>query len=240
MQLKRTILAIGLATAMLSAAPVSSIRADEPKLHAAVVHYIEERKTEFDQIPIERKEKLERLSEYLRNCKSTDKPARFVFVCTHNSRRSHISQLWAAVAAVHYGLTNVETFSGGTESTAFNPRAVAAMERAGLRIEISTPGDNPRYSVSFAQNIDPIVCFSKVYSDNVNPRENFCAVMTCSSADEACPTVKGAVQRVAIPYDDPKVADGTKEERSKYDERTAQICREMLYAFSHASKEPVR
>lgn len=132
---------------------------------------------------------------------------------------------------------NVETFSGGTESTAFNPRAVAAMERAGFKVEIEKAGTNPNYLVSFANDSRPQTCFSKIYSDNANPVADFCAVMTCSSADKSCPSVKGAVKRIAIPYEDPKTADDTQEEVSKYDERSAQICREILYAFSR-SRQP--
>jgi len=211
--------------------PGSRAAGEETALFKELAAFVEKRESEFDRIPIERKEQLEQLSDYLRACQRSGKPARLIFVCTHNSRRSHMSQLWAAVAAVHYGLDNVETFSGGTECTAFNPRAVSAMERAGFKVKIEKAGSNPNYLVSFANDSKPQTCFSKVYSDTPNPIADFCAVMTCSSADKSCPIVKGAVKRIAIPYEDPKVADDTPEESSKYDERSAQICREILYAF---------
>lgn len=214
--------------------PSSPAAGDETALFEELAAFVEKRESEFELIPKDRKEQLEQLSDYLRECQSSGKPARLIFVCTHNSRRSHMSQLWAAVAAVHYGLDNVETFSGGTECTAFNPRAVSAMERAGFKVEIEKAGTNPNYLVSFASASPPQTCFSKVYSDDANPVADFCAVMTCSSADKSCPSVKGAVKRVAIPYEDPKVADDTPEEASKYDERSAQICREILYAFSRS------
>ena len=215
---------------------VASANSQEPKLFDEVAAFIETRESEFDQIPAERKKQLELLSNYLRECHSSGKIARLVFVCTHNSRRSHMSQLWAAVAAVHYGLESVETFSGGTESTAFNPRAIAAMKRAGFQFEMEKAGTNPSYLVSFANSGKPQTCFSKVYSDTVNPDTDFCAIMTCTSADKSCPTVPGAVKRIAIPFEDPKIADGAPEEASKYDERSAQICREILYAFSLANQ----
>lgn len=147
-----------------------------------------------------------------------------------------MSQLWAAVAAVHFRMKNVETFSGGTERTAFNPRAVAAMQRAGFKVQVKEPGDNPTYLVSFADTSEPQVCFSKIYSDVANPVADFCAVMTCSSADKSCPNVKGTVKRIAIPYEDPKIADNTEEEANRYDERSAQISREILYAFFRATQ----
>ncbi|MEM9731475.1 MAG: protein-tyrosine-phosphatase, partial [Myxococcota bacterium] len=128
-------------------------------------------------------------------------------------------------------VSGVAVFSGGTETTAFNPRAVAAMERAGFVIE--TPGgENPRYLVSYADGAEPIACFSKVYDDPVNPSEGFAAVMTCSSADEACPVVQGAAERVSITYEDPKASDDTPEETDTYDARCRQIATEMLFVFS--------
>jgi arsenate reductase len=56
--------------------------------------------------------------------------------------------------------------------------------------------------------------------------------MTCSHADKNCPTVTGASLRIPITFEDPKAADGTAKEAATYDKRSAQIAREMLYAFS--------
>jgi arsenate reductase (thioredoxin) len=234
MRLRQNVFVAGIVAAVPSFISMNDVTATEPTLNRDIAKYVESREAEFDQIPSDRKQQLERLSEYLRRCQTSKEPAHFIFVCTHNSRRSHMSQLWAAVAAVRYGLERVETFSGGTESTAFNPRAVAAMQRAGFQIETPKTEDNPKYLVSFAQGIEPQVCFSKVYSDSANPRDNFCAIMVCSQADTSCPNVQGSDKKIALPFDDPKVADGTPEEARKYDERAAQICREILYAFSRA------
>jgi len=220
----------------MSLLPCSTVVGEEARLFGDLLTFIEKRESEFDLISVDRKDQLDQLSDYLRECQSSGTPVRLIFVCTHNSRRSHMSQLWAAVAAVRYGLENVETFSGGTECTAFNPRAVSAMQRAGFEVEIQATGVNPVYLVSFATNRQPETCFSKIYSDQANPLADFCAIMTCSSADSSCPTVKGAVKRVAIPYEDPKVADDSPDEASTYDERSAQICRELLYAFSRSRK----
>lgn len=198
--------------------------------------YVARRTAEFDQIPSERKEQLGTLAAYVSERVAAGKPVRLTFICTHNSRRSHLSQIWAATAAAHYGVPRVETFSGGTEATAFNPRAVAAVQRAGFRVEKADDGTNPRYGVKFATSVEPMICFSKVYSMAPNPQQEFCAVMTCSQADENCPLVNGCDLRMAIPYVDPKVADGTPEEADRYDERCRQIAREMLYLFSRVGK----
>jgi protein-tyrosine-phosphatase len=195
-------------------------------------HYLSQRESEFEQIPAERKLLLEQLANLVQQSRSSGQPARLTFICTHNSRRSHLCQIWAAVAAARYHISDVEVFSGGTEVTAFNPRAVAALRRAGLEIPEPELSENPRYEVHYATGRAPLRCFSKVYSDLANPSANFVAVMTCADADEACPIVAGAAQRVPLRYEDPKRADGTPEEAAVYDLRCAQIAREMLYAFS--------
>lgn len=175
---------------------------------------------------------LDRLADFVTTRLTDGRSARLVFICTHNSRRSHLSQVWAQVAAEVFGVTGVETYSGGTETTAFNPRAVAALRRAGFLVELFTDGANPIYEVSFREGMEPVQAFSKVYDARPNPGEGFAAVMTCSAADAACPVVLGADERIVIAYDDPKDFDGTAGETAAYDERCAQIAREMLYVFS--------
>ena len=150
-----------------------------------------------------------------------------------NSRRSHLSQIWAQVAAEYFGISNVETFSGGTEATAFNPRAVAAMQRCGLKITTTNADtSNPHYEVRTHDEVKAQVCFSKVYDAPPNPTKGYCAIMTCSQADDACPLVMGCDLRMPIRYEDPKIADDTDQEASLYDERSRQICREMLFMMS--------
>jgi hypothetical protein len=229
-------------TGILLTACSAFARAEEEKAVPAarfnlkLTAYLGDRSGEFDQIPAERKRDLQTIAGYVRMQNKAGEPAKLIFICTHNSRRSHMAQIWATDAANYYGLAGVQCFSGGTEGTAFNPRAIAALERAG--IEISKPGDdkNPKYKVQVADGVEPLVCFSKKYGDAPNPTENFCAVMTCSNADKACPTVEGSSLRVAIPYEDPKMADDTPQEAAAYDARCAQICREMLYLFSQVGK----
>lgn len=203
-------------------------------LYKKLNEYVAERLAEFDEIPAERKALLAQMAEFIRQQRHNDS-ARLIFICTHNSRRSHLSQIWAQTAAWYYSQSGIECFSGGTEATAFNPRAVAAMQRAGFSIEKndnSARPYNPDYLVSYAESAPPQECFSKTYDDKANPQQNFCAVMTCSDADEACPMVLGAAARIPIRYEDPKIADDTAQEAQRYDERCRQIAREMLYAIS--------
>lgn len=208
-------------------------------VNSDLAKYIRERVVELDEIPPSRKQKLGELAEAVSRKVRSGESVRMTFICTHNSRRSHMAQIWAQTAARYYGIPNVETYSGGAEATAFNPRAVAAMSRAGFRIEITTGGSNPVYLVRSHDDASVIEAYSKVFTDSPpNPESGFCAVMTCSHADEACPYVPGAEFRVSIPYEDPKAFDGTDQETAQYDARCAQICREMSYVFYKVSAEP--
>jgi len=197
--------------------------------------YIEKRISEYDQIDNERKAGLKQITDYISKKNGTN-PVCFTFICTHNSRRSHISQIWAQIAAHLNDLNNVKTFSGGTEASAFNLRAVQILRNAGIDIVPQDTTSNPNYLVSFAQDAEKITAFSKKYTDAFNPQKEFCAVMTCSDADEACPVVIGAEERISLTYIDPKKFDNTDQEEVKYAERCRQIAREMLYAFSLVDK----
>lgn len=205
--------------------------AGEVELHPALREYVEEVLEGFDSIPEERRRELRKLALFVRTKQSSNEPANLTYICTHNSRRSHMSQLWAATAAAWYGVKDVGTFSGGTETTAFNPRAVASLERAGFVTE-NPGGENPHYRVTYGPDAPVMECFSKKYDDPPNPAGGFAAVMTCSQADKNCPVVMGAALRIAIPYEDPKAADETPEEAQRYDERCKQIATEMFYLFS--------
>ncbi len=202
------------------------------KLTQGLDSYIKTLESEFEQISLERKAQLEELSMYITKEKKSDNTGNIIFICTHNSRRSHMSQLWAQVAAYYYNIEDIYCYSGGTEITAFNPRAVRALEKAGFEIEQADSTFNPVYKVKYAKDADIVKNFSKKFSSEFNPQKEFIAVMTCSDADESCPLVPGAQYRVAIPYKDPKVSDNTPNEEQIYGERCRQIAREMFYVFS--------
>jgi arsenate reductase len=214
--------------------------ADHPpaSLNPSLHQYAVARINEFSQIPDERKARLDEIARYVRQQVQKRQPARLTFICTHNSRRSHLAQVWAKTAAEFFAVPGVETFSGGTEATAFNPRAASSLARAGFNISTvgPDPQNNPHYQLRFDDRRLPIECFSKVYDQPPNPQSNFCAVMVCAQADGACPLVAGAEMRIAVPYDDPKLFDGQPDESDRYDERCRQIAREMLYVFSKAAE----
>ena len=202
-----------------------------PLVYAELQQYVQRIWPEAESLPDARKRALEEVASFVSAKRRSDETVALVFICTHNSRRSQMGQLWAAAAAAHFGIDGVRTYSGGTEVTAFNPRAVTAILRAGFGVE-NPGGHNPHYRVTYSDAGPVLECFSKTYDDPLNPGAGFAAIMTCSDADEACLVVAGAELRVPIRYDDPKAADGTPEETSAYDERCLQIATEMLYLFS--------
>lgn len=220
----------GFLISLMSIAPMHDTPVQEAsdEKRTRLNQYIEERIASFGSITEERRSKLIELSDYL---KEEPSASDLIFICTHNSRRSHLSQVWAQTAADWYSVRNITTYSGGTEATAFNPRAVAALKRAGFDIH-RPEGSNPKYIVRNGINRKELICFSKKYSDESNPQSGFVAVMTCSDADQRCPVVSGASARFSLPYVDPKEADDTDQEQARYDERCAQIATEMFFVMS--------
>ena len=198
-----------------------------------------QRQPEFDEIGADRRAVLDALAQEAVVRRRAGR-AKLMFICTHNSRRSQLAQVWAHVWASRLELNDVEVYSGGTEVTAFAPGAIAALQRAGLVIEAEGSADhsteNPIYAVRAADDAPATRCFSKRIDDPSNPQREFIAVMTCSEADAACPHVAGAVARFALSYDDPKAFDGTEREAAAYDERCAQIARELGYVMARLAR----
>lgn len=184
-----------------------------------------------ENISDERKEVLKHLADYINGKVKSGETIRLNFICTHNSRRSHLSQIWAQTMAFHFGIKNVFCYSGGTEATAMFPKVAETLINQGFQMQKLSETANPVYAVKYAQNESPIICFSKTYSDDFNPKKKFGAIMTCNNADEGCPIVLGADARFPIKYDDPKAFDGTELQTQKYAERSLEIAQEMWWVF---------
>jgi len=197
-----------------------------PKILAVIDHL------EVNSVTDLRKKTLQPLVEYIQDKTAKKEVIRLNFICTHNSRRSHLSQVWAQAMAAYFNIPNVVTYSGGTEATALFPMAAKTLESSGFRISIISDGTNPIYSMKYDDNAHPIIGFSKTYDSEFNPISGFCAIMTCSQADGGCPFIAGAEKRVPITYDDPKAFDQTPQQAEKYQERSLDIARELKYVFS--------
>ena len=204
-----------------------------------LAHYLAQRRSEREHIRPPRRDQLRQLAGLLQTARASDDVARAVFVCTHNARRSHFAMVWFNIAVQQAGLTGHYAYSGGTEATAVNPRAIAALRRAGLLVEALTPHDaNCVYLVRTQPDAPPVVCFSKPFTSPPNPAGGFVAVMVCHDADNACPAVPDAAARMALPYEDPRVADNTPDEQHAYDQSCSQIAREMLFLADQLRADP--
>ena len=184
----------------------------------------------------ERKEILKPLADFIQNKLENSENINLNFICTHNSRRSHLSQIWAQMMAEYFGVKNVFCYSGGTQATAMFPKVAEILTKQGFQIQKLSETENPVYAVKFSENLHPVICFSKKFDDDFNPKSGFAAIMTCDSADENCPVVFGAEKRIPIKFEDPKKSDGTPEMDKIYFDRSFEIASEMYYVFSKIKK----
>jgi len=180
----------------------------------------------------DRKVILKPLIDFIQLKVSKKQEVRLHFICTHNSRRSHLSQVWAQTMAVFFNIQNVVCYSGGTESTALFPMIAETLMNSGFQVTTISETNNPIYSIKYAENAHPIIGFSKKVDNNFNPKSEFAAIMTCSQADGDCPFIVGAEKRIPVTYDDPKVFDNTPQQALQYEERSLQIATELFYVFS--------
>jgi len=192
--------------------------------------------SEADQtISAERRIVLDELASFIRKelevALSEDKELSVVYLCTHNSRRSHFAQVWGHIASVLFDVKNLKTYSGGTVATECHPNTIAALKHIGFEIKCEDlSAANPLYQVYY-NDTDFISCYSKANTADSIPQTDFIAVMTCSDSDDNCPLVPGAKKRFSTTYDDPKEFDDSENPVPYYVERSLQIASEILYTF---------
>lgn len=189
-----------------------------------------------DDITPERKEILNPVIKYLQLKTANTEDILLNFICTHNSRRSHLSQIWAQTMASYWNVKNVFCYSGGTETTAMYYKIAETLTRQGFIIIQLSQGENPVYAVKYDKNSMPVISFSKEYNHPFNPDRNFAAIMTCDSARENCPVVYGADTIFPVTYEDPKTFDDTEIMDQKYYEKSLEIAREIWYIFYKLSE----
>lgn len=201
-----------------------------PEIEKTINHF------NLQNISEERKTTLQPLIDFIQNKVNNQQEIRLNLICTHNSRRSHLSQVWSQTAAAYYDIKNVFCYSGGTEATALFPMAAQTLAKQGFQIKTIVEGNNPVYAIKYNENAHPIIGFSKTFDNEFNPQSEFAAILTCSSADQGCPFIAGAEKRIPITFEDPKAFDNTPQQAEKYEERSNQIGAEMFYVFSQIKK----
>jgi len=187
---------------------------------------------QLDEIPKKRKAQLQHLVDFIQNKVQEDSSIKLNFICTHNSRRSILTQVWAQTFAYYFKLKQFQSYSGGTEPTAVYSLVLKTLENIGFQVTLISSTKNPIYAIKFSQNEPAIVGFSKTYDHNFNPKSEFAAILTCSQADSSCPFIAGAEKRISITFEDPKSFDNTPQQSKKYFESNLQIATELFYVFS--------
>ena len=101
----------------------------------------------FDTINADRKVILQPLIDFIQSKQANKEAINLNFICTHNSRRSHLAQIWAQVAAYYYGVEKLTTYSGGTEETALFPKVAEILSIQGFSIASISEGNNPIHAI---------------------------------------------------------------------------------------------
>lgn len=188
---------------------------------------------DISSIPEDRKTALRPLIDFIQVKVDNKEDVNLNFICTHNSRRSHLAQIWAQTIACFHKIPSVFCYSAGTEETALFPFVLDIVDNLGFKINQLSQGKNPVYSIKYSEKDAPILGYSKRMDNPSNPKISFAAVMTCGEAEENCPYIIGAERWISVAYEDPKLYDDTNLQIQKYEERNRQIATEMRYVFTN-------
>lgn len=117
----------------------------------------------------------------------SENPRRVLFLCTHNSARSQMSEGLLR----HLSAGRFEAFSAGIVATHVRPHAVSVMAELGIDISGQRSKTLERY---LDQSFDVVIT-------------------VCDQANEACPVFFGTKARLHWSLPDPSQAIGTKDEQ---------------------------
>jgi protein-tyrosine-phosphatase len=185
--------------------------------------------TQISTISSERKLKLDQLSAVLQQEINKNQSVNLVFVCTHNSRRSHFAQVWWETLHYYLKLNFFETFSAGTEVTRIHEHTLQTLEGHGFQLKPLDKKENPTIQVAVDEH-KKMLCFSKL-TNHPSIKQPYVAILTCADAEENCPYIPEAKQRFALTYNDPKKSDGTPDQERIYHERSLTIATEAFYVL---------
>jgi len=110
-----------------------------------------------------------------------------LFICTHNSARSHMAE---GLVNAFYG-DRLEAQSAGTEPSQVNPLAIRVMAEIGIDIS----GHH-----------------SKGVEDFLNQDFEY-VVTVCDHANETCPFFPGGNERIHKGFQDPAAVEGSEDEK---------------------------
>jgi arsenate reductase (thioredoxin) len=127
---------------------------------------------------------------------------RVLFLCTHNSARSQMAE----GLLKHLAGERFEAHSAGTEATHVRPLAIRVMDEIGIDVSGQESKTLDRY---------------------VGERFDY-VITVCDEANEACPFLPGAKNRLHWSFEDPSQATGSEDERLKVFQRVRDEIRERI------------
>ncbi len=139
-----------------------------------------------------------------------------VFLCTHNSRRSQLCQIWGSILSKIYKI-DLNFHSAGSEKTEVHKNIFYCLSNAGVKV-----GDNKIHFEDLTINLR-----SKRLGEI--KAKKFIAIMTCSDAEKSCPTDPRSIKNIKIIYEDPKIFDNSEREKEEYYKTSKSIAEDLNY-----------
>lgn len=156
------------------------------------------------------------------------------FLCNYNSRRSQLLQVWAKTCADYFKVP-VNTYSGGLKSANIPTIVIETLKTQGFKI-VSKDSNPPIYFLFFSDEKDPLILYSKHFSDPINKQRKFVSIINCKQADDHCPPMPHAEKAISLHYLDPIVFDNEEKTKEQYLKFSNDIASDMTYIFHNVKK----
>lgn len=189
---------------------------------------------EFSLITPKKVEKLNTLRQYILQ-KQDCQLANILFLCKENSLKSHLAQIWLAVAADYYNYSYVKSYSGGFDTGYVDPDTIRSLQKIGFQIDSYSQSfrHNPYHYVSWTETSSFFLTYSKKYSEEPNPKDTFASIFVCDKPESEYEPLDGSELFLALEYENPKNMKTTDNTTQRYYQLNRQIGREMLYVLRY-------
>ena len=166
-----------------------------------------------------RKKRLDNIASVINE--NLNKTRSIVFLCTHNSRRSQICEVWGKVFAEIYR-KKININSAGAFKTVVHSQVYESIVKCGLIV-------NNKKEIFFDKKKFKL---NSKTTDSITMK-NFIAVMTCSDTEKSCPHDSRSVRNIKMFFNDPRIYDETDKMSREYLKTTTYIAEELNYIFKN-------
>ena len=166
-----------------------------------------------------RKKRLDNIASVINE--NLNKTRSIVFLCTHNSRRSQICEVWGKVFAEIYR-KKININSAGAFKTVVHSQVYESIVKCGLIV-------NNKKEIFFDKKKFKL---NSKTTDSITMK-NFIAVMTCSDAEKSCPHDPKSIRNIKMFFNDPRIYDETDKMSREYLKTTTYIAEELNYIFKN-------